>query len=123
MVFCHFCHEIYCALPSRFRLQFSGLSGKPLVVVISGDGYGSSLTFASAGMFIAPACPLNQHFQTIRGRTAMAWNLLFTSDIGLLSLFTILFILVMAVYIGYYAMKQVNKEAASRGGQSQPGAH
>jgi len=52
----------------------------------------------------------------------MAWNLLFTSDIGLLSLFTILFILVMAVYIGYYAMKQVNKEAANRGGQSQPGA-
>lgn len=30
----------------------------------------------------------------------MAWNLLFTSDIGLLSLFTIGFILVMGVYIG-----------------------
>jgi Na+/proline symporter len=53
----------------------------------------------------------------------MAWNLLFTSDIGLLSLFTILFILVMAVYIGFYAMKQANKEEASHGGRSQPGTH
>jgi len=123
MVFCHFCHETNYTLPSRFRLQFSGLSGKPLAMLISGNGHGSSLTFASAGMFIAPACPLNQHFQTIRGRTAMAWNLLFTSDIGLLSLFTILFMIVMAVYIGRYALKQVNKENAHRGGQSQPGAH
>ncbi len=41
----------------------------------------------------------------------MAWNLLFTSDIGLLSLFTILFILVMAAYIGRYAVRQINAEA------------
>ena len=53
----------------------------------------------------------------------MAWNLLFTSDIGLLSLFTILFILVMAAYIGFYAMKQANKEEASHRGRSQPGTH
>lgn len=35
----------------------------------------------------------------------MAWNLLLTSDIGLLSLFTILFCVAMAVYI-YYFVKQ-----------------
>ena len=35
----------------------------------------------------------------------MAWNLLFTSDIGLLSLFTIVFILGMAVYLIRYASK------------------
>ncbi len=33
----------------------------------------------------------------------MAWELLFTSDIGLLSLFTIVFILVMAVYLYRFA--------------------
>ena len=53
----------------------------------------------------------------------MAWNLLFTSDIGLLSLFTIAFILVMAVYIGYYAVKQINKEGSASRTQSPPGAH
>lgn len=40
----------------------------------------------------------------------MAWNLLFTSDIGLLSLATILFILVMAAYIGRYAVRKMNEE-------------
>ena len=31
----------------------------------------------------------------------MAWELLFKSDIGLLSLFTIVFILVMGAYLAY----------------------
>lgn len=46
----------------------------------------------------------------------MAWELLFTSDIGILSLITIGFILVMAVYIWRYAMqhaKQEEKELSS----------
>lgn len=53
----------------------------------------------------------------------MAWNLLFTSDIGLLSLFTILFILVMAVYIGRYAVKQMDKENEASSRTPHPGAH
>ena len=40
----------------------------------------------------------------------MAWELLFSSDIGLLSLFTIGFILVMAVYLGKYASKHIDEE-------------
>ncbi len=40
----------------------------------------------------------------------MAWELLLTSDIGLLSLFTIGFILVMAWYIGGYVMKHMKDE-------------
>lgn len=35
---------------------------------------------------------------------------LFTTDIGLLSLFTILFIIVMAVYLYIYAKKQMNED-------------
>ena len=53
----------------------------------------------------------------------MAWNLLFTSDIGLLSLFTILFILVMAVYIGVYAAKQANKDGSNASAKPHQGAH
>lgn len=53
----------------------------------------------------------------------MAWNLLLTSDIGLLSLFTILFMIVMAIYIGRYAAKQVDKEAHNPGSGARPGAH
>lgn len=37
----------------------------------------------------------------------MAWELLFTSDIGLLSLFTIGFILVMCWYIAIYVTKHM----------------
>ncbi|MCB4358407.1 DUF3149 domain-containing protein [Quatrionicoccus australiensis] len=51
----------------------------------------------------------------------MAWDLLFTSDIGLLSLFTIAFILVMGVYIGRYAMQHMKsdaKDAAANGGSA-----
>ena len=37
----------------------------------------------------------------------MAWNLLFSSDIGLLSLFTILFIIGMANYLWRYARRNM----------------
>lgn len=40
----------------------------------------------------------------------MAWNLLFTSDIGLLSLFTILFMLVMLAYIARYVSQHIKAE-------------
>lgn len=40
---------------------------------------------------------------------------LFTSDVGLLSVFTILFILVMAVYIYRFAMTHMHEEDASMG--------
>jgi len=53
----------------------------------------------------------------------MAWNLLLTSDIGLLSLFTILFIIVMAIYIGRYAAKQAEKDAHDPQAGARPGAH
>lgn len=41
----------------------------------------------------------------------MAWDLLFSSDIGLLSLFTIAFILVMGAYIGRYVVKHMKEES------------
>lgn len=53
----------------------------------------------------------------------MAWNLLLTSDIGLLSLFTILFIIAMAIYIGFYVAKQVNKEEHNPGTELRPNGH
>ncbi|HJV26811.1 MAG TPA: DUF3149 domain-containing protein [Aromatoleum sp.] len=40
----------------------------------------------------------------------MAWNLLLTSDIGLLSLFTIFFIIGMAAYILRYVIKHIASE-------------
>ena len=43
----------------------------------------------------------------------MAWQLLFTSDIGLLSLFTIAFILMMGAYIGRYAVKHMREDAGA----------
>ncbi|WP_371322468.1 DUF3149 domain-containing protein [Dechloromonas sp. ZY10] len=46
----------------------------------------------------------------------MAWELLLTSDIGLLSLFTIVFILGMAWYIGGYALKHMKEDAARNSG-------
>ena len=51
----------------------------------------------------------------------MAWHELFTSDIGLLSLFTILFMVVMAVYIVGYAMKKAGEE--NRAQARAPGDH
>jgi len=41
----------------------------------------------------------------------MAWNLLLTSDIGLLSLFTIGFILVMGGYIIRYVSQHAKSDA------------
>ena len=55
----------------------------------------------------------------------MAWNELFTSDIGLLSLFTILFMLVMAAYIYFYAVRHMHDEDArldQRSGKPSSGA-
>jgi hypothetical protein len=52
------------------------------------------------------------------GRTIMAWNILLTTDIGLLSLFTILFMVGMAVFIYFYVMRRV-KDVEAQG--SEPG--
>jgi hypothetical protein len=53
----------------------------------------------------------------------MAWDLLFTSDIGLLSLFTIVFILVMAVYIGYYVSQHMKSDDKAQGGSGARPVH
>ena len=47
----------------------------------------------------------------------MAWNLLFGSDIGLLSLFTVLFIIGMAIYLWRYAKRNMiaDEERAKQG--------
>lgn len=52
----------------------------------------------------------------------MAWELLLTSDIGLLSLFTIAFILGMGWYLGVYVKKHM-KEEASKESVSGPVTH
>lgn len=51
----------------------------------------------------------------------MAWNELFTTDIGLLSLFTIGFVLVIGVYIYRFAMRHIAEDAekARAGGNQQ----
>lgn len=41
----------------------------------------------------------------------MAWELLFSSDIGLMSLFVIVFVIVMAVFFGKYFSKKMDEEA------------
>lgn len=46
----------------------------------------------------------------------MAWDLLLTSDIGLFSLFTIIFMIVMAVYIARYALRHARDEEKELGG-------
>ncbi len=46
----------------------------------------------------------------------MAWDLLLTSDIGLFSLFTILFMIVMAAYLARYASKHAQDEEKQRSG-------
>ena len=54
----------------------------------------------------------------------MAWDLLFTSDIGLFSLFTIAFILVMALYIARYASKHMQDEESAQHLTNRPsGSH
>lgn len=40
----------------------------------------------------------------------MAWKELFTTDIGLLSVFTIGFIIVMAIYIGNFVKRHVAED-------------
>lgn len=41
----------------------------------------------------------------------MAWELLFKSDIGLLSLFVIVFTLGMGVFYGRYFLKKMDEES------------
>lgn len=45
----------------------------------------------------------------------MAWELLLTSDIGLLSLFTIVFILVMAAYLYRFARCHIAEDERKAG--------
>lgn len=44
----------------------------------------------------------------------MAWQELFSTDIGLLSVFTIGFIVVMAVYIGKYVSNKMDEEGRKK---------
>jgi len=53
----------------------------------------------------------------------MAWNLLLTSDIGLLSLFTIAFMVVMAAYIFRFAMRHADEEEAEQVGAAKGPRH
>lgn len=44
----------------------------------------------------------------------MAWELLFSSDIGLFSLFTILFVVAMSIFFGrYFSMKAAEDARAA----------
>jgi hypothetical protein len=40
----------------------------------------------------------------------MAWKLLFGSDVGLLSLFTIVFVIVIAIYLVRFFMKKAEED-------------
>lgn len=40
----------------------------------------------------------------------MAWELLFKSDIGLLSLFTIVFVIVIGAWLGRYASRKMAED-------------
>ncbi|MGB4467774.1 MAG: DUF3149 domain-containing protein [Azovibrio sp.] len=44
----------------------------------------------------------------------MAWQLLFGSDIGLLSVFTIVFIVLMAVFFVRYFTKKMDEDARNQ---------
>lgn len=44
----------------------------------------------------------------------MAWQELFGSDIGLLSVFTIGFVLVMGVFFGRFFLNKMDEEAGGR---------
>lgn len=44
----------------------------------------------------------------------MAWELLFGSDIGLLSVFTIVFVLGMGVFYGRYFSKKMEEDAKNQ---------
>ena len=41
----------------------------------------------------------------------MAWQLLFGSDMGLMSLFVIAFVIVMAIYLYGFAKKHIQEDA------------
>jgi hypothetical protein len=59
-----------------------------------------------------------------KAENVMAWNLLLTSDIGLMSLFTILFMVAMAVFIYRYAVKHAAEDAKhSDAGNQVPHRH
>lgn len=45
----------------------------------------------------------------------MAWDLLLSSDIGLASLFTIVFVLVIAVVFARYFSRKMNEDARDKG--------
>ena len=47
----------------------------------------------------------------------MAWELLFTSDIGLLSLFTILFVVAMSIFFLRYFARKASEDARRAGKQ------
>lgn len=47
----------------------------------------------------------------------MAWELLFGSDIGLLSLFTILFVIAMSIFFARYFAKMAKEDARRAGKQ------
>lgn len=44
----------------------------------------------------------------------MAWNLLFTSDIGLMSLFVIVFVLGMSVFFAKFFTKKMHEDDAAQ---------
>lgn len=44
----------------------------------------------------------------------MAWQELFSTDIGLLSVFTIGFVVVMAIFIGKYVSNKMDEDARSQ---------
>lgn len=44
----------------------------------------------------------------------MAWELLFGSDIGLLSVFTIAFVIVMAIFFSRYFSKKMAEDAKNQ---------
>lgn len=44
----------------------------------------------------------------------MAWNLLFSTDIGLLSLFTIVFVVGMSIFFARFYAKKMNEEQSKR---------
>jgi len=44
----------------------------------------------------------------------MAWKELFSTDIGLLSVFTIGFVVVIAAYFGFYFNKKMNEDAGGK---------
>ena len=53
----------------------------------------------------------------------MAWTELLTTDTGLMSLATILFMVGMAVYIFRYAVKKMHEDEAAHGGPAAVFAH